>query len=136
MNRILSYLILSVSIFWALPSCVEAGDDDGIIEDEYRELEIIDRALLPQILSQEWLLKGAGYTKPIIYENNFYFEDKAEMPLKSIKGDNDNGLTFTFTKTYRRHSPHCSMKSPAATRKKSSTNRHTNSAATGIRSPD
>lgn len=49
MNRILSYLILSVSIFWALPSCVEAGDDDGIIEDEYRELEIFDRALLPQI---------------------------------------------------------------------------------------
>lgn len=64
MNRILYYLILSVSIFWALPSCVEAGDDDGIIEDEYRELEIIDRVLLPQILSQEWLLKGAGYTKP------------------------------------------------------------------------
>lgn len=98
MNRILSYLILSVSIFWALPSCIEAGDDDGIIEDEYRELEIIDRTLLPQIMSQEWLLKGAGFTKPVIYENNFYFEDKAEMPLKSIKGDNDNGLTFTFTK--------------------------------------
>lgn len=98
MNRILSYLILSVSIFWSLPSCVEAGDDDGIIEDEYRELEIIDRTQLPQILSQEWLLKGAGYTKPLIYENNFYFEDKAEVPLKSIKGDNDNGLTFTFTK--------------------------------------
>lgn len=77
----------------------ETVDHSGEI-DGYRKLEIIDRTVLPEILSHEWFLKGAGFTEPLIYENSFSFMDKAEIPLKSFKGDNDNELTFNFTKNF------------------------------------
>ena len=77
----------------------ETVDHSGEI-DGYRKLEIIDRTVLPEILSHEWFLKGAGFTEPYIYENSFSFRDKAEIPLKSFKGNNDNDLTFNFTQNF------------------------------------
>lgn len=77
----------------------ETVDHSGEI-DGYQKLEIIDRTVLPEILSHEWFLKGAGFTEPYIYENSFSFREKAEIPLKSFKGNNDNELTFNFTKNF------------------------------------
>ena len=97
MKRILSFTILLLSLSVALTSC-ENVDLGSSQTPKYGKLDIIDRALLPEILRDEWVLKGAGFKKPYIYEKSFSFEDKAEIPLKSIKGNGDNELTFNFTK--------------------------------------
>ena len=97
MKRILSFTILLLSLSVALTSC-ENVDLGSSQTPKYGKLDIIDRALLPEILRDEWVLKGAGFKKPYIYEKSFSFEDKAEIPLQSIKGNGDNELTFTFTK--------------------------------------
>lgn len=91
-------MILAASVCMGFNAC-ETVDHSGEI-DGYRKLEIIDRTVLPEILSHEWFLKGAGFTEPYIYENSFSFRVKAEIPLKSFKGDNDNELTFNFTKNF------------------------------------
>ena len=97
MKRILSFTILLLSLSVALTSC-ENVDLGSSQTPKYGKLDIIDRALLPEILRDEWVLKGAGFKKPYIYEKSFSFEDKAEIPLQSIKGNGDNELTFTFMK--------------------------------------
>lgn len=97
MKRILSFTILLLSLSVALTSC-ENVDLGSSQTPKYGKLDIIDRALLPEILRDEWVLKGAGFKKPYIYEKSFSFEDRAEIPLKSIKGNGDNELTFNFTK--------------------------------------
>lgn len=91
-------MILAAAVFMGFNAC-ETVDHSGEI-DGYRKLEIIDRTVLPEILSHEWFLKGAGFTEPYIYENSFSFRDKAEIPLKSFKGNNDNDLTFNFTQNF------------------------------------
>lgn len=98
MKRFLYHMILAAAVCMGFNAC-ETVDHSGEI-DGYRKLEIIDRTVLPEILSHEWFLKGAGFTEPFIYENSFSFRDKAEIPLKSFKGDNDNELTFNFTKNF------------------------------------
>ena len=91
-------MILAAAVCMGFNAC-ETVDHSGEI-DGYRKLEIIDRTVLPEILSHEWFLKGAGFTEPYIYENSFSFRDKAEIPLKSFKGNNDNDLTFNFTQNF------------------------------------
>ena len=98
MKRFLYHMILAAAVCMGFNAC-ETVDHSGEI-DGYRKLEIIDRTVLPEILSHEWFLKGADFTEPFIYENSFSFRDKAEIPLKSFKGDNDNELTFNFTKNF------------------------------------
>lgn len=98
MKRFLYHMILAAAVCMGFNAC-ETVDHSGEI-DGYRKLEIIDRTVLPEILSHEWFLKGASFTEPFIYENSFSFRDKAEIPLKSFKGDNDNELTFNFTKNF------------------------------------
>lgn len=98
MRRFIYHMILAAAVCMGFNAC-ETVDHSGEI-DGYRKLEIIDRTVLPEILSHEWFLKGAGFTEPFIYENSFSFRDKAEIPLKSFKGDNDNELTFNFTKNF------------------------------------
>lgn len=91
-------MILAAAVCMGFNAC-ETVDHSGEI-DGYRKLEIIDRTVLPEILSHEWFLKGAGFTEPYIYENSFSFREKAEIPLKSFKGNNDNDLTFNFTQNF------------------------------------
>lgn len=98
MKRFLYHMILAAAVCMGFNAC-ETVDHSGEI-DGYRKLEIIDRTVLPEILSHEWFLKGAGFTEPYIYENSFSFRDKAEIPLKSFKGNNDNDLTFNFTQIF------------------------------------
>lgn len=98
MKRFLYHIIMAASVCLGFNAC-ETVDHSGEI-DGYRKLEIIDRTVLPEILSHEWFLKGAGFTEPYIYENSFSFRDKAEIPLKSFKGNNDNDLTFNFTQNF------------------------------------
>lgn len=98
MKRFLYHMILAAAVCMGFNAC-ETVDHSGEI-DGYRKLEIIDRTVLPEILSHEWFLKGAGFTEPYIYENSFSFRDKAEIPLKSFKGNNDNDLTFNFTQNF------------------------------------
>lgn len=98
MKRFLYHMILAAAVCMGFNAC-ETVDHSGEI-DGYRKLEIIDRTVLPEILSHEWFLKGAGFTEPYIYENSFSFRDKAEIPLKSFKGNNDNDLTFKFTQNF------------------------------------
>ena len=97
MKKLLSFTILSMFVLFAMTACDNSGDD-GPEEVKYGELDIIDRALLPEILSSEWFLKGAGFTQPYIYEKSFSFEDVAEIPLVSFKGDGGHGLDFKFCK--------------------------------------
>jgi len=98
MKRFIYHMILAAAVCMGFNAC-ETVDHSGEIGG-YRKLEIIDRTVLPEILSHEWFLKGAGFTEPYIYENSFSFRDKAEIPLKSFKGNNDNDLTFNFTKNF------------------------------------
>lgn len=98
MKRFIYHMILAAAVCMGFNAC-ETVDHSGEI-DGYRKLEIIDRTVLPEILSHEWFLKGAGFTEPYIYENSFSFRDKAEIPLKSFKGNNDNDLTFNFTQNF------------------------------------
>lgn len=97
MKRILSSAILFLSLSAAFTSC-EIVDLGSSQTPTYGKLDFSDRDGLYDLLADEWILKGAGFKKPHIYEKSFSFEDKAEIPLQSIKGNGDNELTFTFTK--------------------------------------